>query len=93
MLRIIRTGKFEKMLADTAEKNIEILPLVRDRIKLFEKNPDDTRLDNHSLTKQMAGKYAFSVDDDVRIIYERIGKGTVRFLAIGRHPKVYTAKS
>jgi len=37
----------------------------------------------------MKGKWAFSVTDDIRIVYEWLGKTTVRFLAIGRHSKVY----
>jgi mRNA-degrading endonuclease YafQ of YafQ-DinJ toxin-antitoxin module len=55
----------------------------------FQKNPNDTRLDNHQLTKTLEGKWAFSITDDIRIVYEWIGKNTVRFLAIGGHPQVY----
>ncbi len=38
----------------------------------------------------MKGKFAFSITGDMRIIYEWLGKNTVRFLAIGGHKKVYT---
>ena len=38
----------------------------------------------------MKGKFAFSITNDIRIIYEWLGKNTVRFLAIGGHKKVYT---
>jgi mRNA-degrading endonuclease YafQ of YafQ-DinJ toxin-antitoxin module len=57
------------------------------------RNPDDTRLDRHPLTKKMGGKWAFSITDDIRIVYEWLGKNTVRFLAIGKHRKVYFRKS
>jgi len=40
----------------------------------------------------MKGKFAFSITDDIRIVYEWLGKSTVRFLAIGEHEKVYTSK-
>lgn len=89
MVRIKRTGKFEKMLEELVEKDPEIIDLVRDRIKQFESNPEDTRLDNHPLRKSMEGKWAFSLTGDVRIVYEWLGKSSVRFLAIGRHTGVY----
>jgi mRNA-degrading endonuclease YafQ of YafQ-DinJ toxin-antitoxin module len=37
----------------------------------------------------MKGKWAFSITDDIRIIYEWKDKNVVRFLAIGTHPEVY----
>ncbi len=59
---------------------------------LTQKNPNDTRLDNHQLTKRMEGKWAFSITDDIRIVYEWLGKNTARFLAIGGHSKIYSQK-
>jgi mRNA-degrading endonuclease YafQ of YafQ-DinJ toxin-antitoxin module len=50
------------------------------------------RLSNHALTKSMKGKWAFSITDDIRIIYEKIGPQTIRFLAIGKHTEVYGNK-
>lgn len=71
------------------ESGPEILVLVLKYINLFKKNSKDTRLGNHKLTGKMAGQYAFSITDDIRIVYEITGKNTVRFLAIGSHDKVY----
>ncbi len=77
------------MLNDLIAKNPLIKPQVNRQVKLFQLNPNDTRLDNHSLTKRMDGKWAFSITDDIRIVYEWIGKRTVRFLASGSHKEVY----
>lgn len=93
MLKIKRIDDFDKMLEELCKEEVDILPMIKQRIKWFQKNPNDTRLDNHSLSKRLTGKYAFSIDDDIRIIYEKVGKSTVRFLAIGRHGKVYRKKS
>ncbi|MBI2086543.1 hypothetical protein HYT74_04330 [Candidatus Daviesbacteria bacterium] len=60
---------------------------------MVSKNPQDTRLKNHSLTGRMIGKWAFSITGDIRIVYEWLGKTAVRFLAIGGHKKVYRRKS
>lgn len=88
-MKIIRSGKYDQMLLNLTVE-IELIEQIQKRVKLFEKNHDDTRLDNHSLGKKLTGKYAFSVTDDIRIVYEWIGKTTVRYLAIGPHKKVYT---
>ncbi len=55
----------------------------------FKKNPDDTRLDNHELTKRMKGKWAFWITGDIRVVYKWTGKNEVCFLDIGGHPEVY----
>ena len=88
MLQIRYIGGFEKDL-QSYKKNLEILNLVNKRIKIFKRNPNDSRLDNHKLIKKMRGKNAFSITSDIRIVYEWLGKNTVRFLAIGTHNKVY----
>lgn len=66
-----------------------LLGEVKKRVDWFKNNPEDTRLDNHILKGRMKGKFAFSVTGDIRIVYEWLGKNTVRFLAIGGHNRVY----
>lgn len=89
MLRIKRTGKFERGLDELCTRGPEIVELVYKNIELFKSNPEDTRLNNHPLTGRMSSKWAFSITNDIRIVYEKLGKKTVRFLAIGGHQKVY----
>lgn len=92
MIKIILAGKFIKLLDELYIENPELELEVNQRVRWFQSNPDDTRLDNHLLTKRMEGKWAFSITDDIRIVYEWLGKTTVRFLAIGKHRKVYSKK-
>lgn len=89
MLKIKRTGKFNQLLDELCFEDQELALLINNKINLFKRNPKDTRLDNHNLTKKMEGKSAFSITDDIRIIYEWVGLTTVRFLGIGPHTKVY----
>lgn len=89
MVKIKRIGKFEEMLSELNEGEPDKTGLILEKITIFVKNSEDTRLDNHALTEKMDGKFAFSVDNDIRIVYEWLGKTSVRFLAIGRHKKVY----
>ena len=89
MIRIRTSGDFDKDYKELIKENPEIKAKATSRIILFSENPLDTRLKNHRLTKRLRNKWAFSVVDDIRVIYEWKGRTTVRFLAIGRHDKVY----
>lgn len=95
MPKIIKNGDFEEMYAEVCEEDVLLESEIQQRIRWFKQNPDDTRLDNHKLTKskKMIGKWAFSITDDIRIVYEWVGKTTVRFLAIGGHKRVYKRKA
>lgn len=92
MLKIEKTGKFIRFLDDLRIANPQLEEEIDRRIRWFRENPHDTRLDNHSLTGRMEGKEAFSITDNIRIVYEWLSKHTVRFLAIGGHGKVYRRK-
>lgn len=89
MLRVKFSNKFYKMYRELLEIDPEIKSLVDKKIILFKRKPDDTRLKNHQLTGKMARQFAFSITDNIRIIYKITGKNIVRFLAIGPHEKVY----
>ena len=91
MLKIKRTGRFESDLIKICHENSTIIESVREKIHQFVKNQQDTRLDSHPLTGRMEGKWAFCIDNDVRIVYEWLGKNSIRFLAIGSHKEVYKA--
>lgn len=89
MVRILYTGKYQRNLKELTEEIPDIEKEVDKRVKWFKSNPDDTRLVNHPLRKSMEGKWAFSINGDTRIVYQWLGKTSVRFLAIGRHVRVY----
>ncbi len=93
MVKIQLSGKFDLMYRTLAEDNSPLKEEVARRIKWFKANPSDTRLNNHALRKRMKGKYAFSITEDIRIVYEWLGKNRVRFLAIGGHLQVYKKHS
>jgi len=89
MIRIRFSGKFDQMYKEIVREDREMRDFTNEAVGLFEKNPDDTRLDNHRLKRYMKGKWSFGVTDDVRIVYIWQSKNVVRFLAIGKHPQVY----
>lgn len=89
MVNVRFQGTYYETLSELLEEQPGLSVEIDKRIKLFQKNPDDTRLDNHKLTGRMENKWAFAITSDIRIVYEWLGKNTARFLAIGGHKKVY----
>jgi mRNA-degrading endonuclease YafQ of YafQ-DinJ toxin-antitoxin module len=81
------------MYSAVLENNSELEEEIIKRINWFRRRPDDERLENHALRKRMKGKWAFSITDDIRIVYEWKTKNVARFLAIGGHEKVYGRKN
>ncbi len=89
MIKVSLNGKFESLYRELLRDMPWLENVVFEKTLLFSSNPNDTRLKNHPLTKRLQGKWAFSINDDIRIVYEWLGKNTVRFLAIGSHGNVY----
>lgn len=92
MIKIINAGDFDLMYRQLIDEYPTMTDKVFQGVEWFKNNPNDTRLDNHALTKRLNGKWAFSITNDIRIVYKWLGKTTVRFLAIGGHKKVYFKK-
>jgi addiction module RelE/StbE family toxin len=89
MIRIKIGKKFDNQYLTLVNKNPELKEIALEKIKLFRSNHQDTRLRNHSLTKRLEGKWAFSITSDIRIVYEWTGQTTIRLLGIGLHRDVY----
>lgn len=83
------SGDYNLDYQEFIHKHPDLVIRVAQHILFFRKNPRDTRLRTHALRKKLQGKHAFSVSDDIRIIFEWTGKTTARFLAIGPHKRVY----
>jgi len=81
--------EFYRMLRELLSSDPSLKEEIDRAIKMFVNNHNDTRLRDHALNKRMKGWRAFSVNEDVRIVYKVTGKNNVEFLAIGGHRKVY----
>lgn len=89
MLLVEYAGQYRRNAQKLLKEKVISQPLIEQSIRLFRKNPEDTRLANHALKRRLSGRWAFSITDDIRVIYEWRGKKLVRFLAIGTHETVY----
>lgn len=89
MLKIKYANKYYLQERRLLDRRLELEEVISLRTHWFRKNPNDTRLRNHKLHKRLEDKWAISITDDIRVVYEWLGKSMVRFLAIGTHPQVY----
>lgn len=62
--------------------------MLRAVLRRFAADPRDPLLRTHKLTGELAGYWAFSVDDDLRVVFR--WDGDVAFLVnLGSHDEVY----
>ena len=88
-MRITFSPSFKKAYSKRIKNNKKLVFVVTKRIEQFKTDPDCLQLHNHQLVGSMKGLFSFSVNGDMRIIYEWINKETVLFLDIGSHNQVY----
>lgn len=85
-MRYLVSKKFKKSfnkLSQTAKRQFI------DRRMLFEAQPYNPLLHNHSLTGKYSDCRSFNVNGDVRAIFEFIDSETVHLIDIGTHSQLY----
>ena len=60
-----------------------------ERLGEFLEEPYSAHLRTHKLGGKLAGKWAFSVDDDYLVLFEFIDSDSVLLIDVGTHDEVY----
>jgi mRNA-degrading endonuclease YafQ of YafQ-DinJ toxin-antitoxin module len=58
-------------------------------VEIFRGNPLDSRLRTHKLSGDLSGHWSFSVEYDVRVVFQFAPKNRAIFQDIGTHDEVY----
>lgn len=72
--------------------DVRIRKSFKEKILLFAKNPNDSQLNNHELTKEWQGHRSIDVTVDYRAVYkkETLGKDkAAHFVILGTHDQLY----
>lgn len=88
MKPIQRHKRFEKHFRQRITPDPKLLRQFENRLELFLSGQRDYPLDDHALTGALKGKRAFSIANDIRVIYEETAQAYL-FLDIGSHSQVY----
>jgi len=59
------------------------------RMEVFLTDPFSSQLRTHKLSGKLQGLWAFSIDDDHRVVFEFIDQQRVLLIDIGSHDEVY----
>lgn len=88
MKRLVRDRVFEKHFKKRISPNKKLLVAFESRLALFASGERDYPLFDHPLKNKLAGKRAFSVTGDIRVVYTEHADAII-FLDIGTHNQVY----
>lgn len=92
-MRLIPTPGYDAAYKRLSYHQKELVDLA---LELFEEDPFYEKLHNHELLSPMNGKWAFSADKDLRVIYRPLGgwdkpleRIEILTIDVGRHEDVY----
>ena len=89
MIRAVWDEGFRRSYRKRVKKREELRRRFWQRLELFLLNPFTPQLRTHKLSGKLDGRWAFSVDDDCRVVFEFIGEDRVLLIDIGGHDEVY----
>ena len=85
--------KYAPSFLTTLKKaDIRIKKSFRENIKIFEKNPHDPQLNNHSLQREYKGYRSINITSDWRALYKEVKEGDEQiayFILLGTHDQLY----
>jgi toxin HigB-1 len=79
----------KKFIKQYRKLSPEAKRLAEEKEKIFRKNPLDSRLKTHKLHGDLKGFFSFSINNDVRVIFDFDENKNVRFYTIGNHDIYY----
>jgi mRNA-degrading endonuclease YafQ of YafQ-DinJ toxin-antitoxin module len=88
MKPVKRDKTFEKHFKKRIIPHGKLTRQFEDRFIRFVTNEKGTPLNDHELSGKLAGKRAFSITGDIRVVYVELENAYV-FLNIGTHNQVY----
>lgn len=80
---------FKKLYKIRIARNVKLVKQTAERIALFQKDPTNPLLKEHSLKGKKHSFRSFSITGDIRIVYFQVSKNHVIFFDIGTHNQVY----
>jgi len=89
VIRAVWDEGFRRTYRKRVKKREELRKRFWQRLELFLATPFTPQLRTHKLSGKFEGRWAFSVDDDCRVVFEFIGEDKVLLIDIGSHDEVY----
>jgi mRNA-degrading endonuclease YafQ of YafQ-DinJ toxin-antitoxin module len=84
-VRVVASSRFLRRARKLKPPRDELL---RAALRRFSADPRDALLRTHKLKGELAGYWAFSVDDDLRVLF-RWGGDVCFLVGLGTHDEIY----
>jgi len=89
VIRAIWDEGFKRSYKKRVKMDEELRRRFWQRLELFLSTPFARQLRTHKLSGKLEGLWAFSVDEDCRVVFEFMGEDRVLLIDIGSHDEVY----
>jgi len=89
MLEAVWDTGFKKSYRKRIHKNHNLDRQFRKKMALFLEDTFDSQLRTHKLSGKLKSSWAFSINDDYRVVFEFIDEGRVLLIDFGMHEEVY----
>ena len=89
MIRATWDEGFKRSYRKRVRNNAKLKRKFWEKIGTFLENPFFPLLRTHKLSGKLDGQWAFSVDDDCRIVFEFVSEDQVLLIDVGSHDEVY----
>ncbi len=89
MIRAAWDQGFKRSYKKRVRNNSRLKKKFWGKMESFLENPFFPQLRTHKLSGKLAGQWAFSIDDDCRIVFEFVGEDRVLLIDVGSHDEVY----
>lgn len=89
MIEAVWDEGFKRSYRKRIRKHGHLERLFREKMALFLEEPFEPQLRTHKLSGKLKGTWAFSINDDYRVLFEFIDKHKVLLIDFGTHDDVY----
>lgn len=89
MIKLDWSKRFKKKLKKYLAKHPEMETRIKDKLKIFIKNPYAPELRSHKLSGRLKDLRAVVIDYDCRIVFAFVGQDIALLISIGTHDEVY----
>jgi mRNA-degrading endonuclease YafQ of YafQ-DinJ toxin-antitoxin module len=91
MIELVWTPRFSRVFRRWCRAHPDLVPVLRARLALFEREPWHPSLRTHSLSGPLEGLWAIRITYAYRLVFQFVGEGRTGALLIdiGTHDEVY----
>ena len=89
MTEIAFSSSFKRAFTKRIEGHRPLEEKFWKRMEMFKEDPHDPRLRTHKLSDELQGYWSFSIEYDVRVIFQFVSNNRAVFQDIGSHDEVY----